>query len=105
MRKEKEKYTVINIRELIENNEEFGVEEKDIVRILSEFSCPINLSVENFLKNSSVEFTKKHQSVTYLVFGMDDVSLIGYFTITIKTIEVSIDLLSGVVKRKISRIV
>jgi len=36
----------------------------------------------------AIEFAKKHQSVTYLVFSNDDASLVGYFTSAIKPITV-----------------
>lgn len=39
--------------------------EKELVKILSKFSCEKNSDVERFLKKSSIEFTKKNQSVTY----------------------------------------
>ena len=41
-----------------------------LARVLSGFSCPKNPDVERFLKKSAVEFTKKSQSVTYLVFSV-----------------------------------
>ena len=40
-----------------------------LARVLSGFSCPKNQDVANFLKKNAVEFTKKSQSVTYLVFS------------------------------------
>lgn len=36
-----------------------------IAKILIHFSCSKNPDVEYFLKNSSVDFTRKNQSVTY----------------------------------------
>jgi hypothetical protein len=47
--------------------------------IISDFSCPNNPDVEHFLHNSAVEFTKKDQSVTYLVFNSEDASLLLEF--------------------------
>ena len=64
---EKDKYSVINIRKYLENDPRLG--EDDLVQILSEFSCEKNPDVERFLKKSSIEFTKKNQSVTYLVIS------------------------------------
>jgi|GEM_PF-4817257 len=52
--------------------------------ILSEFSCEKNPDVERFLKKSSIEFTKKNQSITYIVLAIDDSELLGYFTIALK---------------------
>ena len=49
-------------------------------------------------------FTKKNQSVTYLVFTNDDAVLVGYFTIAIKPITVNTEKFSNTIKRKIARV-
>lgn len=41
--------------------------ENVVQSILSDFSCKKNKGVEDFLKYNAVEFSKKHQSVTYLI--------------------------------------
>lgn len=96
--------TVFNIREYLsaKDDKEFG--EEELLRLLSEFSCDKNMDVERFLKEQSVEFTKKNQSVTYLVFTNEDASLVGYFTITIKPISINADSFSNTMKRKIARV-
>ena len=92
-----DKYSVINIRKYLESdNPKLG--EDDLVQILSEFSCERNSDVENFLKNSAIEFTKKNQSVTYLVFSVEDGELLRYFTIALR------EKVSNTVKRKLLRI-
>lgn len=54
------KYTVFNIREYLNgNNEELG--EDDLRQVLSEFSCEKNPDVERFAKEQSIEFAKKQQ--------------------------------------------
>lgn len=95
-------FTVINIRKYLQNNEELG--EDELNEILSEFSCPKNSDVEKFLKKSAIEFTKKNQSVTYLVFSNNTAELVGYFTLTIKPIEVNSDNISKNVMKKVSRV-
>jgi hypothetical protein len=62
------------------------------------------LDVEKFLKNSAIEFTKKNQSVTYLVFSVEDGELLGYFTIALKPLTVRGEMVSNTVKRKLLRI-
>lgn len=62
------------------------------------------MDVERFLKEQAIEFTKKNQSVTYLVFSNDDVQLVGYFTLAIKPISVNADAFSNTMKRKIARV-
>ena len=100
---EKNKYRIINIRRYIGNeNPELG--EDELRQILSEFSCPMNPDVERFLKYSSIAFTKKNQSVTYLVFSVADGKLLGYFTLALKPLTVRGETVSNTVKRKLLRV-
>ena len=100
---EKNKYRIINIRRYIGNeNPELG--EDELLQILSEFSCPMNPDVERFLKHSSIEFTKKNQSVTYLVFSVADGKLLGYFTLALKPLTIRGETVSNTVKRKLLRV-
>ena len=39
------------------------------------------------LKRRAIEFTKKDQSITYLVFDAEDASLVGYFSLTVKPLS------------------
>ena len=63
-----------------------------------EFRC------RGFLREQSIDFTKKNQSVTYLVFSNDAAELVGYFTLTIKPISVNADTFSTSLRRKIARV-
>ena len=97
------KYTVFNIREYLNgNNEELG--EDDLRQVLSEFSCEKNPDVERFAKEQSIEFAKKQQSVTYLVFSTEDAELVVYFAITIKPITVNAESFSNTIKKKLARV-
>ena len=71
---ETSKYTVFNIREYLDYGSH-GLEEDTLLQVLSEFSCEINPDVERFIKKQSVEYAKKQQSVTYLVFSTGDAEL------------------------------
>lgn len=95
--------TVFNIRELLSSDGN-GIGEDELLLILSEFFCDKNTDVEKFLKEQSIIFTKKNQSVTYLVFDDEDAELLGYFTLTIKPITVQADRFSNTMKRKIARV-
>ncbi len=66
--------------------------------------CPKNPEVERFLKNSAVEFTKKSQSVTYIVFSVESKELLGYFTLALKPLTVRGETVSNTTKRKLLRI-
>ena len=101
--REVSKYTVFNIREYLNgNNEEVG--ESDLCQILSEFSCEKNPDVERFVKEQSIEFAKKQQSVTYLVFSTENAEFVGYFATTIKPITVNAEAFSNTIKKKLARV-
>ena len=96
--------TVLNIREYLSAKDDQELGEDALKELLSEFSCIKNADVERFLKEQAIEFTKKNQSVTYLVFSNDDAILMGYFTLTIKPITVNTESFSNTMKRKIARV-
>jgi hypothetical protein len=96
--------TVFNIREYLFGQDDKDLGEEELQQLRSEFSCEKNPDVERFLKQQSIEFTKKHQSVTYLVFSNEDASLVGYFTLAIKPISVNASNFSNTMKRKIARV-
>ena len=96
--------TVFNIREYLSVKDDKVLGEEELRKLLSEFSCEKNSDVERFLKEQSIEFTKKNQSVTYLVFTNEDVALVGYFTLAIKPISVNAESFSNTMKRKIARV-
>ena len=93
----RDNYTMINIREYLALVTDEGVGEPALVRMLSDFSCPKNPDVEYFLKKNAIEFTKKNQSVTYLVFSNDEGELIGYFSIALKPLTVRGETVSNTV--------
>ena len=61
--------TVFNIREYLSIQDDRNLGEEELRQLLSEFSCEKNPDVERFLKEQSIDFTKKNQSVTFLVFS------------------------------------
>ncbi len=56
-------HSVINILDLLDT-----VGEDEVKSILSDFSCPKNQEIEDFLIKNSIEFAKRKMSITYLVF-------------------------------------
>ena len=96
---ENDKFFSVNIREYLAlgNDEEAG--EPALIELLSGFSCPKNQDVERFLKKSAIEFTKKNQSVTYLVVSAEDVRLLGYFTLALKPLTVRGETVSNTMKK------
>lgn len=76
-----EQYYTVNIRAYLDRNEPTYIGEDNLYELLSDFSCPGNPDVEHFLLHNAIEFTKKDQSVTYLVFNAEDASIAGYFSL------------------------
>ena len=74
-------YIGINLKEMIEQ-----IGEVETKSILSDFSCPLNLDVEHFLKNTAIEFAKQSIASTYLVMASykERYVLVGYFTLANK---------------------
>ena len=75
-----DKYFTVNIRAYLDKDEPTYIGEESLYDLLSDFSCPKNPDVEYFLLHNAIEFTKKDQSITYLVFDAEDASLVGYFS-------------------------
>lgn len=77
----------VNLGDIVEQLGEDKAKE-----ILSNFSCPINLDVQNFLLTKSIEFSKRGFSKTHLVFwetrDHKSKELVGYYTIASKVITI-----------------
>lgn len=99
-----DKFFYINIRDYLALGNDNEAGEPMLDRVLSGFSCPNNPDVERFLKKSAVEFAKKNQSVTYLVFSVESKELLGYFTLALKPLTVRGETVSNTTKRKLLRI-
>ena len=100
----KDKFFYINIRDYLALGNDDKAGEPMLNRVLSGFSCPKNPDVERFLKRSAIEFAKKNQSVTYLVFSAESKELLGYFTLALKPLTVRGETVSNTTKRKLQRI-
>lgn len=77
----------VNLADIVEQ-----LGEDDTKEILSNFSCPDNLDVQNFLRSKAIEFSKRGFSKTHLVFWETNDGksreLVGYYTISSKFITV-----------------
>lgn len=98
-------YFSINIRAFLDNElPDMENGEEVLNGLLSDFSCgELNQDIDNFLHNSAIESAKKRQTATYIVLD-ENVTVVGYYTITIKPISVSIEGLSSNEKRKFKRV-
>ena len=94
----------MNIRAYLNKDELTYIGEESLYDLLSDFSCPKNPDVEYFLSHNVIEFTKKDQSITYLVFDAEDASLVGYFSLTVKPISIRTSNISKTMAKKLSRV-
>ena len=98
------KYSVINLRYYLDNESPSFMDEEDLYSFLEEFKSPQNPDVEQFLHKNAVEFTKKSQSVTYLVLDNKTADIVGYFSIAIKPLTIRVQNLSKTTIKKLSRV-
>ena len=70
---------------------------------LSSFSCDVNVEIEEFIKEKAIDFAKRKLSITYIVSDTDDGAILGYFTLTHKSILLNNEGLSKTVQRKLER--
>lgn len=74
-------------------------------RILSEFSCPLNKDVEDFIRYKAIIFAEQRIASTYLIFTSykNEVVLIGYYSIANKVLSVKKSALSSNYRKRISK--
>jgi hypothetical protein len=66
-------------------------DEIEFFKTIEKFNCQ-DKDVEKFLKEKAVEFDKRNKSRTYLLFDTDesnDIVILGYFTVTIKSLKLN----------------
>ena len=97
-------YTAVNIRAYMSEDKATYIGEQKLNEWLLSFSCPVNHDVEHFLQCNAVEFTKKNQSVTYLVLRNDNAELAGYFSLALKPVSIRAEHLSKSAAKKLSRV-
>lgn len=89
---------VVNLKLLIES-----LGESTTTSILSDFSCPLNPDVENFLKRDAIEFAKQGLSAVHLVMMnyKEMPVMVGYFALANKYVTIRPKNLSKTNKKKI----
>ncbi len=68
-------FTSVNILDMIN-----AIGEEELQLILSDFSCPKNHEIEEFVRKNAIEFAKRKMSITYLVVDGES-RIVGIFTI------------------------
>ncbi len=90
-------FSNVNILDILDD---FG--EVFLGELLRSFSCPLNLEIEDFLQTKAIDFALKKISMTYLVFNENN-QLLGYYTLTHKSILIPSVNLSKTSQKKIER--
>ena len=94
-------YMQVNLATLVE---EIG--EQKVKAMLSNFHCPRNLDIEEFIRYKAIEFSKQGTAKTHLVYTSykDKVVLIGYYALTIQPFDIKKSAnLSSNMRKRISR--
>jgi acetyltransferase, GNAT family len=90
-------YRTTNILDLI-----YAIGEDEVTQILSDFSCPKNPEIENFVKKNAINFAKQKISVTHLAFN-DEGELMAVFTLAHKALELNDENMSESNRKRIRR--
>ena len=77
--------------------------EREIYNYLNSFVCTKNQEIELFLKNNFLDFNKKHQAMTYLLFD-NNKKVVAYFALSVKPISIKCERLSNNELKKLLRI-
>lgn len=95
--------TGINTVNLSDMIEKLG--EDSVKTILSDFCCPYNKDVEDFLLTKSIEFSKRGFSRTHLVFMSykEMPVIVGYFTLANKHIVIKKGAISNTKRKSITQ--
>lgn len=81
-------FVTANILDIVNSKEE---SEKNEVKesILSSFYCGLNDEIDRFIVRDAFDFAEKKIAVTYFMYDEDNGNLLGFYTLTNKTIEIS----------------
>ncbi len=90
-------YTVVNILDMLE-----AIGEENLKVVLSDFSCPLNKEIENFVWHNAIEFAKKKMSITYFLMDAGG-EIAAIFTLTHKAVEIGSAELSSTMRKKLNR--
>lgn len=77
--------------------------EDRLKQLLSLFSCPVNPSIENFIRNRAIDFARRKISITYLVNDPYDGQLLGFVTLAHKALLIPREGLSNTLRKRIER--
>ena len=90
-------YTTVNVLDMID-----VIGEDRVNQILSDFSCPKNDEIENFIKKNAIDFAKRKMSITHLVMD-ENGKLAAIFALTHKAVKIKDEILSSTLRKRIKR--
>ncbi len=91
----------VNIQDMLK-----AIGEEELLSLLSDFSCPLNSEVEDFVRNKSIDFAQRKLSITYLVMKRTNEAkniLVGIYTLAHKAIEITNSNISNTTRKKLLR--
>lgn len=91
-------YSCLTINELLIDHNEVKLNE-----LFNNFLCSKNLEIEKFLKFNSIEFNKRSQAISYIIFDNKQ-NLVAYFSLSLKPITIKSDIMSKKELKKVLRI-
>ena len=91
-------YMSVNILDLIKI-----IGEDNVNQLLSDFLCPKNPEIENFIRKNALDFAKRKISVTHLILNRND-NLDAIFVLTHKAVKIRDAALSSTLKKENQKI-
>jgi hypothetical protein len=95
-------YLVVSVEQMIEQ-----LGDEKCRNIFSRFSCPLNLDVEDFIRdgNKIIEFTRQRIAMSYVVLApyKKKPAIVGYFTVANKNILIAQSALSNTLRKRIAK--
>ena len=92
------KFKVTNILDSLD-----AIGEESLKLELSGFTSEKNPEIEEFIREKAIDFAKRKLSITYLLSNMQDGSLLGYFTLTHKSLIINNEGLSKTAQKRLMR--
>ena len=90
----------IRVINILDGVEELG--EEAMKSDLSYFESEKNPEIEEFIREKAIEFAKRKLSITYLITDVADGAILGYFTLTHKSVILSGEGLSRTFQKKLA---
>lgn len=68
---------------------------------LLKFVSAKNPEIETFLREKAIDFAKQKLSITYILSDLEDGAILGYFTLTHKSVMINSEILSKTAKKRL----